>query len=124
MDMKREEKLLIVESDPAIAEAIERAGERLQMTSHRASDGWEAIEMLETEEYDAIVINTDLPRHSGFGVLTYLREEVGDDLGNVLLMTSADDEQFRRKIPQERVRVLIKTTAVDEITNALRGEEA
>jgi DNA-binding response OmpR family regulator len=124
MDMKREEKLLIVESDPTIAEAIEQAGERLQMTAHRASDGWEAIEMLETEEYDAIVINTDLPRHSGFGVLTYLREEVGDDLGNVLLMTSADDEQFRRKIPQERVRVLLKTSEVEEITNALRRDEA
>ena len=122
MDMKREEKLLIVESDPTIAEAIEQAGERLQMKSHHASDGWEAIEMLETEEYDAIVINTDLPRHSGFGVLTYLREEVGDDLGNVLLMTSADDAQFRSKIPQ--VRVLLKTCEVEEITNALRRDEA
>ena len=122
MGMKREEKLLIVESDPTIAEAIERAGERLQMTSQRASDGWEAIEMLETEEFDAIVINTDLPRHSGFGVLTYLREEIGDDLSNVLLMTSADDEQFRSKIPQ--VRVLLKTSEVEEITNALRRDEA
>jgi DNA-binding response OmpR family regulator len=94
------------------------------MRSDRASDGWEAIELLETEEYDAIVINTDLPRHSGFGVLTDLREEVGDDLGNVLLMTSADDEQFRRKIPQQRVRVLLTTSEVDEITNALRRDEA
>ena len=122
MDMKRAEKLLIVENDPAIAQAIEQAGDRLQMKSHRASDGWEAIEMLETEEYDAIVINTDLPRHSGFGVLTYLREEVGDELGNVLLLTSADDEHFRRKIPQ--VRVLLTTSGVEEITNALRREEA
>jgi DNA-binding response OmpR family regulator len=122
MDMKRAEKLLIVESDPLLAQAIEQAGERLQMIAHRATDGWEAIELLETEEYDAIVINTDLPRHSGFGVLTYLREEVGDDLGNVLLITSADDEQFRRKIPQERVRVLLKTSEVDQIANALRRE--
>jgi len=121
MDM-REKLLLIVESDPLLAQAIEQAGERLQMRADHASDGWEAIELLETEEYDAIVINTDLPRHSGFGVLTYLREEVGDDLGNVLLLTSADDEQFRRKIPQERMRVLVTTSEVDEITDALRAE--
>jgi DNA-binding response OmpR family regulator len=122
MDMKRAERLLIVESDPLIAQAIELAGQRLQMTSDRAADGWEAIELLETEAYDAIVINTDLPRHSGFGVLTYLREEVGDDLGNVLLMTSADDEQFRSKIPQQLVRVLLTTSEVERIENALRRE--
>jgi two-component system response regulator TctD len=122
MNMKRDERVLIVEDNPLIARAIEEAGTRLQMQSDHAEDGWSAIEMLETEDYAAIVIDADLPRHSGFGVLTYLREEIGDDLGHVLLMTSSDDEQFRRKLPSEAVRVIRKTSEVADIERAMRRE--
>jgi DNA-binding response OmpR family regulator len=122
MPMKRDDRVLIVEDNPLIAQAIEQAGARLQMTCDHASDGWSAIEMLETGDYAAIVIDTDLPRHSGFGVLTYLREEIGDDLGHVLLMTAADDEQFRRKLPAASVRVMRKTSEVADIERAMRRE--
>ena len=84
------DRLLIVEDNPSITAAIERAGERLELHIDVASDGWDAIELLRDGSYRAIVIDTDLPRHSGYGVLSYLREEKGDHLRNVILMTSAD----------------------------------
>lgn len=119
--MKRDEKVLIVGNNPLVTQAIEEAGERLAMKADRASDGWEAIEMLETEEYAAIVIDADLPRHSGFGVLTYLREEVGEEMSNVIVMTSSDDEQFRRRVSTDRVRVIPKTSEVAEIERAMNS---
>jgi len=83
-----------------------------------ATDGWDAIEKLRSEEYKAIVIDTDLPRHSGYGVITFLRQENGDDLANVVLMTSADPVALRRRT-SEHMRVIDRTEAVDDIAAAL-----
>ncbi len=116
--MDREGRLLIVEDNPVIAAAIEKAGERLNMRADVATDGWDAIEKLRSEEYTAIVIDTDLPRHSGYGVITYLREESGENLENVVLMTSADHDTVRHRVC-EHLRVIDKTETIDAIAAAL-----
>jgi DNA-binding response OmpR family regulator len=116
--MKRDEKILIVEDNPTIAEAIEQCGHSLEFQCDTATDGWDAIEKLESEHYAAIVIDADVPRHSGFGVLTYLREEVGDDLDNVIFMTSSDRDEVRRKMG-ERLNVVHKDDAVAEIVRVV-----
>jgi DNA-binding response OmpR family regulator len=120
MDMKKGERVLVVEASPLVANAIEAAGDRFPVTLDRATDGWKAIEMLETEDYAAIVIDSDMPHHSGFGVITYLREEVGGDhLHNVIVMTNADEDTLRKKLSQEELRVVRRENAVDELTNVL-----
>ena len=106
-------KILLVEDNPLIASAIEREGDSKQIRTEHATDGWEAIEKLENDDYSAIVIDTDLPRHSGFGVLTYLREEIGPDLGNVVVMTSSD-RQF-----DDAVSVVRKTDEFSELARAV-----
>ena len=118
MSTKRDERILVVENNPSIVRAIEQAGQRLAIETDFASDGWEAIEKLENENYAAIVINTDLPRHSGFGVLTYLHEEVGPDLGNVIVMSSADHDQLRRKL-SDRVTIIRTTDVVDDLARVM-----
>ena len=119
-------KLLVVEDNPLIAAAVERAGERLEMQTDVASDGWDAIELLRDESYRAIVIDADLPRHSGYGVLSFLREEKGDHLRNVILMTSSDTGAVRDRV-REELQIIAKTEAVDEIASAMisacRAEE-
>ena len=116
----RDEKLLIVENNPLVAAAIERAGERLQMHADVATDGWEAIELLRNAKYRAIVIDTDLPRHSGYGVLSYLREENGNRLENVILMTSSDRALVRQRVA-EPLQIIMTTEAVDEIADAMNS---
>ena len=106
-------RILVVEDNPLIAAAIEREGEHQQISADRAFDGWEAIEKLENEDYAAIVIDADIPRHSGFGVLTYLREESGDDLGNVVVMTSSD------RTFDDSVSVVRKTDEMSELVRAV-----
>lgn len=117
--MKKDDRLLIVEDNPMIAEAIEKAGASLEVHVDVATDGWDAIEMLRTESYAAIVVDTDLPRQSGYGVLTYLRQENGDDFTNVLVVTSADGETVRQRV-SEHLHVIPKGD-VDEITAALKA---
>jgi CheY-like chemotaxis protein len=118
--MRKGERVLIVEENPHMAKAIEAAGDRFPVRLDRASDGWRAIELLETEQYDAIVIDTDMPQHSGFGVITYLREEVGGDhLNNVIVLTSSDEDTLRRKLSQDQLRVVSRENAFDALTSVL-----
>ena len=111
--MRRDEKILVVEDNPVIARSI---GERFNCDC--ATDGWDAIGKLETGDYAAIVIDADVPLFSGYGVLAYLREEVGEDLGNVIFLTSSDREIVRRDFGAQ-LTVVAREDAVEEITRVL-----
>lgn len=113
------EKILVVENNPLIADAIEETTGRFRVMTDRATDGWEAIEKLETEEYAAIVIDTDMARHSGYGVLTYLREEIGDDLENVIVVTRGDRDAIQRRLAQHGVTVVSKDDVAAEVERSL-----
>jgi DNA-binding response OmpR family regulator len=116
--MRREDKILVVEDNPLICRALEEAGQKLEIDCDCATDGWDAIEKLETENYVAIVIDADVPRHSGYGVLTYLREENGDAMTNVIFMTSSDRDEVRRKYGPH-LNVIDKADAVAEIARVV-----
>ena len=115
--MKRDEKLLLVEDNPTIVAALEKAGEHLNLRIDVASDGWDAIEKLRNETYAGIIVDTDLPRHSGYGLLTYLREENGEDFANVVVVTSGDHEAVRHRVC-ETLHVIPKCDAVDDMAAA------
>jgi DNA-binding response OmpR family regulator len=117
--MSQDEKILIVEDNPVIAQAIEAAGHGLRFVCHHANDGWDAIEKLETEEYAAIIIDADVAHHSGYGVLTYLREENGEHLDNVILMTSSDRDEVSRRVGGGHLTVCDKADAVAAITRVV-----
>lgn len=113
--MRRDEKILVVEDNPIICRSIEE-----RFNCDCATDGWDAIEKLETGEYAAIVIDADVPHHSGYGVLAYLREEVGEQLQNVIFMTSSDRDAVRRNFGAH-LTVVGKDEAVEQITRVLEG---
>jgi DNA-binding response OmpR family regulator len=108
-------KILVVEDDPVICRTIQAT-----FNCDCATDGWDAIEKLETSDYAAIIIDTDIARHSGYGVLTYLREESGEALTNVIVMTSSDREAMRKRVGDD-LRVVDKCDAVGEITRMIRS---
>src|ERR1051325_1086560 len=111
--MGREDKILVVEDNPVICREIEE-----RFNCDCATDGWDAIEKLETRAYAAIVIDAAVARHSGYGVLTYLREENGEELANVIFMTSCDRDSVQRRVGSG-LHVIDKADAVDEITRML-----
>ena len=112
--MRRDDKILIVENNPDFCRTMEE-----RFNCDCATDGWDAIEKLETGDYAAIVIDADVPHHSGYGVLAYLREEVGDELQNVIFMTASSDREAVRRNFGERLTVVGKDEAVQEIQRVL-----
>jgi DNA-binding response OmpR family regulator len=111
--MRRDEKILVVEDNPIICQDLE-----LRFNCDCATDGWDAIGKLETTDYAVIVIDADVPHHSGYGVLAYLREEIGEEMGNVIFMTSSDCEIVRRNYGQQ-LNVVEKSGAADAVTRVL-----
>ena len=116
---KREEKVLIVGNDANVAQAVELSGMRIYLTAERATDGWEAIEKLEKHDYAAIVIDADLPGFSGYGVVQFLRQEQGEALENVIMLTSGDRQTVVQKISAERLHVLRKSTPAAQLDAAM-----
>lgn len=106
-------RVLVVEDDQSISRSIEA-----RFNCDCATDGWDAISKLETRDYDAIIIDADVPCHSGYGVLTYLREEVGENLQHVIFMTSSDCDDVRKRVG-ETLHVIAKGDAVGEIERVL-----
>jgi DNA-binding response OmpR family regulator len=116
---KREEKVLIVENDAIVARAVELSGARLHLEADYAVDGWEAIEKLEEHDYAAIVIDADLPGFSGFGVVQFLRQEQGEALENVIMLTDGDRDAVVQKVSAERLHVLRKSTPADQLDEVI-----
>ena len=68
-------RLLVVEDDTAILEAVAYNLEREGHEVVRAEDGVSALELSRTIEPDLIVLDLMLPRMSGFDVCRVVREE-------------------------------------------------
>jgi DNA-binding response OmpR family regulator len=111
--------MLIVEDDSNIASVVERAGATLNFAIERSTDGWDAIGKLEETSYDVIVVDLDVPQASGFGVVTYLREEYGQGLDNVILMTEREKRAVEEKYPSATCRIVRRSDSMERWTDLL-----
>lgn len=83
-------KILIIEDDQAIAEALKEGLEDENYAVDWASDGYEGYLSASAEEYDAIILDIMMPEMNGFEVCRKLREE-----GNstpILMLTAKTQE--------------------------------
>lgn len=124
-------KILIVEDEPSIAEVVSlylrRAGFRVEV----AQDGADALDMLERDIPDLIVLDLMLPKVNGLSITRWIRDR--SDVPIIMLTArreeadriaglemGADDYVVKPFSPQElvsRVRaVLRRATSTSEIT--------
>jgi DNA-binding response OmpR family regulator len=90
-------RILVVEDDPTIAHVIEAILQRQQYAVDLAEDGEMGLDLSDSYEYDAIVLDVRLPKLDGIGVCQRIRAR-----GNgvpLLLLTALDT-------PAERTRGL------------------
>ena len=83
-------RILVVEDDETSRSALMRALRLLGHTLFEARDGDEAVELLQANSYDLVVLDIRLPKRDGYSVLQFLRAE--SRLQSLpVLMTSALD---------------------------------
>jgi DNA-binding response OmpR family regulator len=68
-------KILYAEDDILMQKIIVRAFVRLGYEVTTVDDGQEAIDTIDNEEFNLIILDLFMPKKSGFEVVEYIREE-------------------------------------------------
>jgi diguanylate cyclase (GGDEF)-like protein len=84
-------KILIAEDDPDFRRLLSRRAERMGLTIVEAEDGGQAIEALDRDEFDALVLDLYMPVHNGFEIIAAAREK-DPDIQALVLTGSASVE--------------------------------
>lgn len=80
-------KALIVDDEPAMANAIARALKRAGFETHIASGGFEAGMLINTEKPGLMTLDLHMPGMDGFAVLKLLKEKSPDPSLRILMVT-------------------------------------
>lgn len=89
-------RILIVEDEKRIAQFVAKGLQRQGMVTEIVGDGAEALERLEQERFDGMLLDLGLPTLSGWEVLQRLREKQvngSQAMLPVVVMTAASDER-------------------------------
>ncbi len=114
--------ILLVDDDPensvALADILKAEGYSVET----ASDGYEALDVIRTNKFDAVISDALMPRMDGFVLCRTIRSEGAyKDLPVIILTgeyTGPADEQFAVSVGA--TRVLRKTGNADELLHSIR----
>jgi DNA-binding response OmpR family regulator len=87
------ERLLVVEDDPAVLDLLRKALTMEGFSVAAVSEGSQAVEALRTGAYDAVVLDVMLPGKDGIEIMREIRASADlADTPVVMLTARADDE--------------------------------
>src|SRR5271163_5238730 len=91
--MAEQARILVVDDEPAVQNALYRALTLEHYDVANAGDGQEALERLGSSPYEAIILDIAMPRMNGLEVCRRLRE--GGDSTPVLMLTARGEVDDR-----------------------------
>lgn len=89
-------KILICEDNPMAMKTLSIILGREGFETDTAIDGKAALGLLQSYDYDLLVVDIHLPFHSGLELVKYLRSDLGKDTP-VLVLTAFSDPQMQRQ---------------------------
>jgi two-component system, OmpR family, response regulator MprA len=127
--MAEHARILVVDDEPAVQQALARALTLERYEVEQAADGVRALERIAADPYDAVVLDVSMPRIDGLEVCRRMRS--GGDRTPVLMLTArgeiddrvagldagADDylvKPFALRELMARLRALLRRTGEDE----------
>lgn len=123
MDEIREDaprRVLIADDDPAIRRLLETLIRREQISVDSASDGSEAIALLEKNEYGVILLDLMMPNVNGFGVIEWLRANPRQEKAVVFVITAYTDEAIKQVDTAIVAGVIHKPFDVSDVASLIR----
>jgi CheY-like chemotaxis protein len=98
------EKILVVDDDPDVLEALKVVLESKPYTVITARDGLEGLEKVRQEAPDLIILDLLMPKLDGFGVVRALKEDPRYAKYSqipILILTAVREEASRRRYELE-----------------------
>jgi len=101
--MEEGRKILVIDDDPDILEALTTVLESQGYQVATARDGVEGLDRLRAENTDLIILDLIMPRMDGFAMYKMLKNPDRPDYGDIpiLLLTSLREESSRRRFELE-----------------------
>ncbi|RMG77156.1 MAG: response regulator [Chloroflexi bacterium] len=113
-------KVLLIEDDPALAQLMMLRLDRLDMDVFHASNGQLAIDYLEVNQPDLILLDLNIPYIDGWEVLDYAKTQYGAGNFGVIVTTARKDMINRAKGDIESVDVyLVKPFTSEQLFHAI-----
>jgi two-component system response regulator MprA len=113
-------RILVVDDEPAVQSALQRALTLERYTVARASDGQQALERLGSDPYEAVILDVAMPRIDGLEVCRRLR--AGGDRTPVLMLTArAEIDDRVAGLDAGADDYLVKPFALRELLARLRA---
>jgi DNA-binding response OmpR family regulator len=89
-------KILICEDNPMAMRTLAVILEREGFAADMAEDGNVAIELLQRNDYDLLVVDIHLPYRSGLELVKFVRSDQGKETP-VIILTAFSDHQMQRQ---------------------------
>jgi CheY-like chemotaxis protein len=99
--MERQPKLLVVDDDPDILDAITTILGTQPYAIHTARDGVECVDKVRQDIPDLIILDLLMPKKDGFAVVRELRENPRYAKIPILILTSVREDASRRRYELE-----------------------
>ena len=113
-------RVLIADDDPSIRRLLETLIRREQIGVDSASDGAEAIALLEKNEYGVILLDLMMPNVNGFGVIEWLRANPRQEKAVVFVISAYTDEAIRQVDTGIVAGVIHKPFDVSDVASLIR----
>ena len=103
--MTDRKRALVVDDDEQIRTMLAKVMERQDFDVDMASDGAEAIQMLEQDGYNVVLLDLMMPRVDGFAVLRYMQQNDPASLACTIIASAVpeSDVLMRFDVPVYRV---------------------
>jgi DNA-binding NarL/FixJ family response regulator len=88
-------RVLVVDDDPVICDMVASTLAEHGYATRRASDGREALYLIDREAPDVVLLDVRLPDISGYQLCRRLRDDFGDTIG-IVLVSGERKESFDR----------------------------
>jgi len=106
-------KILVVDDDILVLEALEELLKSSGYEVRVATRGQEALEVLDQEHFDLLILDVVMPKMTGFDVCCEVRKR-GDGMGKVkIIMLTAKSEEMDVKMGEKYGYDLYLTKPID-----------
>lgn len=108
MQADEKKRALVVDDDDPIRTMLAKVVERQNLAVDTARDGVEAIERIDQDSYDLIVLDLMMPRIDGYGVLRHLQEHHPDKLACTIIASAVPESEVLKRFNAPVFRVHAK----------------
>ena len=117
--LKRKPRALLLEDDPAMQRLVTLLLRREGLNVDAVGKGLLAVEKIEREKYDAILLDLMMPHEGGMTVIKVLREKTPELLRRVILLT-ATPAPVTKSIEKEVFAIVRKPFEAEALIAAVR----